>query len=130
MVYPGASRGNQKARRYASNDQRQPGRIPGGLCRKLSKEARQKKWEELLADLENNPDPVRTWRTAKSLSGTPFSITFAEPLLHKGRTFTTNRGKANVFVQEYAAVSRLRFNKEEGNRTRQLKLTLKSPTAE
>ncbi len=25
--------------------------------RKLSEEARQKKWEEFLADLENNPDP-------------------------------------------------------------------------
>ncbi len=31
--------------------------------RKISEEARQKKWEEFLADLENNPDPARTWRT-------------------------------------------------------------------
>ncbi len=27
---------------------------------KLSEEARQKKWEEFRADLENNPDPART----------------------------------------------------------------------
>ncbi len=28
--------------------------------RKLSEEARQKKWVEFLADLEKNPDPART----------------------------------------------------------------------
>ncbi len=97
--------------------------------RKVSEEARQKKWEEFMADLENNPDSARTWRTIMSLSGTPSSTTFAEPLLHKGRTFTTNRGKANAFMKENAAVNRLRFNKEERSRIRQLKSTLKSPTA-
>ncbi len=86
------------------------------MTRKLSEEARQKKWEEFLANLENNPDPTRTSKTITSLSGTPSSTTFAEPLLHKGRTFTTNRGKANAFMKEYAAVNRLRFNKEERNR--------------
>ncbi len=54
---------------------------------------------------------------------------FAEPLLHKGQTFTTNQGKANAFMKEYAVVNRLRFNKEERNRIRQLKSMLKSPTA-
>ncbi len=97
--------------------------------RKLSEEARQKKWEEFLADLENNPDPTRAVRSIKSLSVTPSSSIFAEPLLHKGRTSTTNQGKANAFLKEYAAVNRLRFNKEERNRIRQLKSTLKSPTA-
>ncbi len=37
----------------------------------------------------------------------------AEPLLHKGRNVTANQGKANAFMKEYAAVNRLRFNKEE-----------------
>ncbi len=94
---------------------------------RLSEEARQKKWEEFLADLENISDPARTWRTIKSLSGTPSSTTFAEPLLHRGRTFTTNRCKANAFMKEYAAVNCLRFDKEERNRIRQLKSTLKPP---
>ncbi len=97
--------------------------------RKLSEESRQKKWEEFLADLENNPDPARTWKIIKSLSGTPSSTTSAEPLLHKDRTFTTNRGKANAFVKEYALFNRLRFSKEDRSRIRQLKSTLKSPTA-
>ncbi len=52
-----------------------------------------------------------------------------ESLLRKGRTFTTNRGKANAFMKEYAVVNRLRFNKEERNRTRPVKSTLKPPTA-
>ncbi len=33
-------------------------------------------------------------------------------------------------MKEYAAVNRLRFNKEERNRIRQLKSTLKLPSAE
>ncbi len=66
--------------------------------------------------VQNNPDPTRTWRTIKSLSGTPSSTIFAERLLHKGRTFTTNQGEANAFMKEYATVNRLRFNKEERNR--------------
>ncbi len=89
-----------------------------------------KKWEEFLVDLENSPDPAHTWKTVKSLSGTPSSTIFAEPLLHMGSTFTTSQGKANAFMKEYAAVNRLRFNKEERNRIRQLKSTLKSATAE
>ncbi len=90
--------------------------------RKFSEEARLKKWEEFLADLENNPDPGRTWRTIKSLPRTPSATTFSEPLLHIGRTFNTN-----AFMKEYAAVNR--FTQEERNRIRQLKSTLKSPTA-
>ncbi len=54
---------------------------------------------------------------------------FAEPLLHKGRTFTTNQVKANAFIKEYATVNRIRFNKRERNQIRQMKSTLKSPTA-
>ncbi len=57
----------------------------------LSEEARQKKWEEFLADLENSPDPTRTWRTIKSLSGTPSSTIFAESPLNNVRTLTTNQ---------------------------------------
>ncbi len=44
--------------------------------RNLSEEVNQKKWEEFLADLENNSDPAGT------LPGTPSSTTFEEPLLH------------------------------------------------
>ncbi len=42
-----------------------------------------------------------------------------------GSSFTTTHGKANVSMNEYAPVKRLRFNKEERGRIRQLKSTLK-----
>ncbi len=70
-----------------------------GEVRWLSEEARRTKWEEFLAGLEGNPDPARAWNLIKSLSGSPHSTAFREPLIHNGRTFLTNSGKANVFVQ-------------------------------
>ncbi len=42
---------------------------------------------------------------------------------------TTNQGKANAFMTEYAAINCLVFYKEERNRIELLKSTLKSPNA-
>ncbi len=83
------------------------------MTRKFSEEACQKKWEEFLADLENNPDQARTWRTIKSLPGTPSSTS-----LDKGRPFTTNPVKENALMKDYAAVNHVRFNKEDRSRIR------------
>ncbi len=70
-----------------------------GEVRRLSEEARRTKWEEFLADLEGNPDPVRSWNLIKHLSGSPSHFTaFCVPLIHNGRTFLTNTGKANAVV--------------------------------
>ncbi len=69
-----------------------------GEVRRFSKDARRAKWEEFLADLEGNPDPARAWSLIKSLSGSPHSTAFCEPLIHNGHTFLTNTGKANAFV--------------------------------
>ncbi len=44
--------------------------------------------------------------------GRPHSTSFCEPLIHNGRTFLTNTGKAYAFVQQYAAVNRLSFEKK------------------
>ncbi len=56
---------NRNARTVTSNRAEQQ-EACAATC-KLSEEARQKKWEEFLADLEYNPDPDRMWRTIKSL---------------------------------------------------------------
>ncbi len=48
--------------------------------RKLSEEALHTKWEEFLTDLENNPDPARTWRIKELLFGILSSTILAEPL--------------------------------------------------
>ncbi len=81
--------------------------------RKPPEEARYKKWEDCLADLENNPDLGLKRRTIKSLSRTPLSTIFVESLVHKSRTVITNKGKADAFMKEYATVNHLRVNKEE-----------------
>ncbi len=67
--------------------------------------------KEFLADLQGNPDPARAWNLIKSLSASPHFTAFCEPLIHNGRTYLTNTGKANAFVQQYAAVNRLLFDK-------------------
>ncbi len=67
-------------------------------ARKLTEEARQTRWKEFFT-----PDPAHTWRTIKALSGFPASTAFSEPLVHNGRTFTTNQGKVNAFMKAYAA---------------------------
>ncbi len=94
-----------------------------GEVRRLSEEARRAKWEEFLANLEGNPDPARAWNLIQSLSGSPHSTAFCEPLIHNGRRFLTNTGKANAFVKRYAAVNRLSFDKTERTQARHLKKT-------
>ncbi len=92
-------------------------------------EARSTKWEELLVDLEGNPYPARAWNLSKSLSGSPHSTAFCELLIDNSRTFLTNTGKANAFVEQYAAVNRLSFVKTECSQARHLKRALHLPTA-
>ncbi len=44
-----------------------------------------------------------------------------KPLVHNGRIFTTNQGKANAFMKAYAVANRLNFSRTERSRIRQLK---------
>ncbi len=87
------------------------------------------KLEEFLADPEGNPDPARAGNLIKSLSGSSHPTAFCEPLIQNGRTFLTNTGNANAFVQQYAAVNRLSFDKTERTQARHLKKALQLPTA-
>ncbi len=108
-----------------------PSGISRGVWRReaaFGKKTRRPMSEEFLDDLEDNPDPARAWNRIKSFSGSPHSSAFCEPLLHNGRTFLTNTVKANGFVQQYAAVNRLSFDKTERSQTRHLKKALQLPT--
>ncbi len=101
-----------------------------GDVRRLSVEARRPKWEKFLADLEGNTDPARAWNLVKSPSGSPpHSTVFCEPLILSGRTFLANTRKVNAFVQLYAAVNRLSFDKRERTQARHLKKALQIPCA-
>ncbi len=86
-----------------------------------------RKWDEFLADREGNHDPARAWNLIKSLLGSSHSTAFCQPLIHNGRTFLTNTGKANAFVQQYAAVNRLSFDKTKRTHARHLKKALQLP---
>ncbi len=48
----------------------------------------QTKLEEFLPDLEQNPDPVHTWRTIKALSDFPASTAFNDRLVNNGHTLS------------------------------------------
>ncbi len=98
--------------------------------RKLTENVQQTKREEFLADLEHNPDPAHTWRTIKALSNFSASTAFSEPLVHNGRTITTNQGKANAFMKAYATVNRLNFSRTERSRIRHLKEVPRSLTVD
>ncbi len=98
-------------------------------ARGRKEEARRTKGEEFLADLEGNLDPARAWNLIKSLSGSPHSTAISEPLIQNSHTFLTNTGKANAFVQQYAAVNRLSIDKIGRTQARHLKKAVQLPTA-
>ncbi len=87
--------------------------------RKLLEEARHKKCEEFLADLENKPDqPARRWSEhLQQWSRNPYYT--------KDHNCTTS-----IFMKVYAAVNSFHVNKEERKCIRQIESTLKSPIVE
>ncbi len=76
--------------------------------RKQPETARQKKF---LTDIENASDPAGTWRTIKSLFGTPASTIFTEPLLWKARAVATSESHNQrlqlsvACAEDYAAIA-------------------------
>ena len=91
-------------------------------------EAKTQSWRDLLEDAAIAKDDNKLWGIIKNLNGTPDDNAPNEALKHKGRVLTSNRKKANVFIQHYAAVSKLKFTPKERAITRRLKRILGSPT--
>jgi ribonuclease HI len=85
-------------------------------CRKtheLTVEAKQRCWAAYVEDAERSKDAATCWKVVRGLSGSPDGNAPNESLRHNGRTFSSPVGKAALFAQHYAAVSRLSFSKEE-----------------
>ncbi len=61
--------------------------------------------------------------------GLPQSTAFCEPLIHNGRMFLINTGKANAFIRQHAAVNRLSFDKTMRTQAHHTKKALQLPTA-
>ena len=70
-------------------------------------------WREVVEDAVNSEDEGKMWNFIKTLNGTPESNSPNEVLVVNGRKLTSNRKKADAFIQEYADVSKLTFNKDE-----------------
>ena len=92
-------------------------------------EAKTQSWRDLLEDAVIAKDDTKLWKIIKNLNGTPDNNSPNEALKHKGRVITSNKKKANIFAQHYAAVSKLNFTPKERVITRRLKKILGSPTA-
>ena len=70
------------------------------------------------------------WGLIKSLNGTPSTNCPNETLIHNGKSFTTDRAKANIFAEYYANVSNIKFTKEDRDLNRELKKRLRTPGTE
>ena len=93
--------------------------------RDLIVSAKQRAWREYVDSLMEKPDSSRSWNTIRSLSGKcPTPAERSKVLFHEGKGYRTDRGKADLFVQEYAKVSRLSFSKQERKKNSDLKRRL------
>ena len=97
-----------------------------GEVAEATKDAKAESWRDLLEDTTRSTDEL--WKIVKSLDGCPDTNSPNEALLHNGRRITSNKRKANVFMQFYASVSKLQFNKEDCDTNRELKQRLSNPT--
>ena len=88
--------------------------------------AKEESWKELLEDVITDADDAKLWRVVKSLNGSPTTNARNEAMIHKGKTITSDKRKADIFLQHYAKVSRLKFKKKRERRlNRRLKKLLR-----
>ena len=80
--------------------------------RDMIRESKENRWKEFLEDSDSSSNPHKIWSTIKSLSGRNTASIRNETLVHEGREYITNKAKADVFLQRYAATSRLNIPKE------------------
>jgi len=100
-------------------------------CKEVNEEiqaAKTESWRNLLEDALASDDESKLWRIIKDLNGSPEDNAPNEAMVHNGRIITSNRKKADAFARHYAAVSRLKFTKEEREENRRLRKILESPS--
>ena len=91
------------------------------------KKAKENKWKETLESTINDKDGTKIWKLIKSLNGCPESNAPNEVLNHKGKVITSNKKKSNIFIQQYADISKLSFDKKERALNRETKEVNISP---
>ena len=98
-------------------------------CRDVNEsiaKAKEESWRELLDDVITDANEEKFWGVIKSLNGSPSTNARNEAMIHKGKTITSDKRKAEIFIQHYAKVSRHKFSKKERATNRRLKKLLRS----
>ena len=72
-------------------------------------EAKTESWKNLLQDVMSNSDGPSMWKVIQGLNGTPDANSPNEAMSHNGRTITDTKSKANVFINHYARVNKLKM---------------------
>ena len=101
-------------------------------CREATEainEAKTESWKNLLQDAMSNSDGPNMWKVIQGLNGTPDANSPNEAMSHNGRTITDTKSKANVFINHYARVSKLKMSQSDCDINRQFKKSIKVPTA-
>ena len=78
----------------------------------------------------SNSDGPNMWKVIQGLNGTPDANCPNEAMSHNGRTITDNKSKANVFINHYARVSKLKMSQSDRDINRQFKKSIKVPSAD
>ena len=84
-------------------------------------EARKDQWKEIVSSAIGDLDERRMWQFIKSLNGSPDTNSPNEALKIGNKRIVSPKKKAELFVQHYAKVSKLKLSREE----RKLSLKLK-----
>ena len=88
-------------------DHREQWILACGRVRTLIAEAKRACWEEFVDSLDGHTESSRAWGLVRSLSGKPTQPAERNRVLvHRGKEYHTDRGKADAFVNQYASVSR------------------------
>ena len=102
-------------------------------CREATKainEAETKSWKNLLQDAMSYSNGLNMWRVIQGINGTPDANSPNEAMSHNGRTITDTKSKANVFINHYARVSKLKMSQSNRDINQQFKKSIKVPSAD
>ena len=102
-------------------------------CREATEainEAKTESWKNLLQDAMSNSDGPNMWKVIQGLNGTPDANSPNEAMSHNGRTITDTKSKANVFINHYARVSKLKMSPSDRDINRQFKKSIKVRSAD
>ena len=94
------------------------------------KSAKTEAWQKVLEDATTIGDDSKMWKTIKSLKGTPESNSPNEAMVHQGHLITSDKRKADLFVNHYARTSKLVMSKADRLENRRAKKMIRQKREE